>query len=204
MRWEERRSWRAALELDDPTAIALLAADALRRAGIENALYDGPLLAAYGEARETRDADMAVAGATATEAARALEMAGLRTTVARERARFGGLWLSRVTLVGGVDGSDLDTLDLVEPLSPGYARRAFERALDSTLRGQPIRLLTPEDFVVFKVLSTRDKDLDDAASVLATLGPEIDRARIEAEVLTLQGEMPDHPVAERWRRVRAT
>ena len=188
------------MELDDPTALALLAADALRRAGIDHALYGGLLLAAYGEARETRDADMAVAGANATEAARALETTGLRTTIALERARFGGLWLSRVALVGGVDGSDLNTLDLVEPLSPAYARRALDRALDSTLRGQVIRLLTPEDFVVFKVLSTRDKDLDDAASVLATLGSEIDRERIEAEILGLQEDVPDHPVVERWRR----
>lgn len=192
------------MQLDDPTALALLAADALRRTGIEHALYGGLLLAAYGEARETRDANMAAAGASVTEAARALATTGLHTTVAFDRARFGGLWLSRVTLVGGVDGSDLNTLDLVEPLSPAYARRALDRALDSVLRGQPIRLLTPEDFVVFKVLSTRDKDLDDAASVLATLGSEIDRARIEAEVLTLQREVPDHLVSERWRRVCAT
>jgi hypothetical protein len=192
------------MQLNDPTALALLAAEALRRAGIEHALYGGLLLAAYGEARETRDADMAVAGASASEAARVLATTGLRTTIALERARFGALWLSRVTLVGGIDGSDLNTLDLVEPLSPGYARRALDRALDSTLRGQPIRLLTPEDFVVFEVLSTRDKDLDDAASVLATLASEIDRERIEAEVLALQGEVLDHPIAERWRRVRAT
>lgn len=123
------------MQLDDPTALALLAADALRRAGIEHALYGGLLLAAYGEARETRDADMAVAGATATEAARALETSGLRTAVALERVRFGGFSLSRVTLVSGVDGSDLNTLDLVEPLSSAYARRALDRVLDSTLRG---------------------------------------------------------------------
>jgi len=191
------------MQLDDPTALALLAADALRRAEIEHALYGGLLLAAYGEARETRDADMAVAGASVAEAARALETTGVRTTIALERTRFGGLWLSRVTLVGGIDGSDLNTLDLVEPLATDYARRALDRALDSTLRGRSIRLLTPEDFVVFKVLSTRDRDLDDAASVLATLGSEIDRRRIEAEVLGLQEAVPDHPVVERWRRTCA-
>jgi hypothetical protein len=190
------------MELDDPTALALLAAEALSRARIEHALYGGLLLAAYGEARETRDADMAVAGASAMEAARALAETGLHTTVAFERARFGGLWLSRVTLIGGIDGSALNTLDLVEPLSLDYARRALDRALDSTLRSQSIRLLTPEDFVVFKMLSTRDKDLDDAASVLASLGAELDRERIDAEILVLEGEVPDHPVAERWRRVR--
>ena len=45
------------MELDDPTALALLAAEAPSRARIEHALYGGLLLAAYGEARETRDAE---------------------------------------------------------------------------------------------------------------------------------------------------
>jgi hypothetical protein len=89
----------------------------------------------------------------------------------------------------------------VEPCSIEYARRALTRSLGSTLRSQPIRLLTPEDFVVFKVLSTRELDLDDARSVLVSLGAEIDRGLIESEVATLEREEPDHPISERWRRV---
>jgi len=191
------------MNLDDPTAVALLAAEALGRAGIEHALYGGPLLAAYGAARETRDADLAVAGASVADAARSLGMSGIHTAVAFERVRFGGLWVGRITLLGGADASGLNTLDLVEPCSIEYARRALTRALGSTLRSQPIRLLTPEDFVVFKVLSTRELDLDDARSVLASLGAELDRSQIESEVVTLQREEPDHPISERWRHVLA-
>jgi hypothetical protein len=121
--------------------------------------------------------------------------------VAFERVRFGGLWISRITLTGGADASGLNTLDLVEPRSIEYARRALSRALGSTLRAQPIRLLTPEDFIVFKVLSTRELDLVDARSVLASLGAEIDRGLIGSEIATLERETPDHPISERWRRV---
>jgi hypothetical protein len=85
--------------------------------------------------------------------------------------------------------------------SNAYAHRALSRSLSSTLRTQPIRLLTPEDFVVFKVLSTRELDLDDARSVLLSLGAEIDRGLIESEIATLEGEEPGHPISERWRRV---
>jgi hypothetical protein len=191
------------VDLDDPTAVALLAAEALGRAGIEHALYGGLLLAAYGSARETRDADLAVAGASVEDAARSLEESGIRTAIAFERTRFGGLSVSRIALLGGTDASGLNTLDLVEPRSIDYARRALARALGSTLRGQSIRLLTPEDFVVFKVLSTREQDLLDAASVLASLGAELDRDRIEAEVEALERAGLDHPLAERWRRVLA-
>ena len=112
--------------------------------------------------------------------------------------------MSRITLIGGVDPAGLNTLDLVEPLSIDYARRALARSLVSTLRSQPIRLLSPEDFVVFKVLSTRAKDLDDAASVLTNLGAELDRERIETEVATLQRDTQDHPISRRWLHVLAT
>lgn len=189
------------MNLDDPTAVALLAAEALGRAGIEHALYGGLLLAAYGAARETRDADLAVAGASVASAARSLEASGLHTTVAFERTAFGGLWVSRITLIGGTDPSGLNTLDLVEPRSKAYAERALRRALTSTLRAQPIRLLTPEDFIVFKVLSTRELDLDDARSVLASLGAEVDRALIGSELQTLARELTEHAVAERGARV---
>jgi hypothetical protein len=190
------------MNLDDPTAVALVAAEALARSEIEHALYGGLLLAAYGTARETRDADMAVAGASAAEASRSVAATGLvRTTIAFERTRFGGLWVSRITLLPAPDGEGLNTLDLVEPRSIDYARRALAAALHSTLRDQPIRLLTPEDFVVFKILSTREQDLVDAGSVLSALGSELDQARIDGEVATLQREIPDHPISERWRRI---
>ena len=187
------------MDLDDPTAVALLAAEALGRAGIEHALYGGLVLAAYGAARETRDADLAVAGAEVAAAAHSLAASGLRTLVAFERSGFGGL--SRITLIGGSDPGGLNSLDLVEPRSRTYAERALGRALGSALRGQPLRLLTPEDFVVFKVLSTRELDLEDARSVLTSLGREIDRALIESELATLARELPDHAVAERGDRV---
>jgi hypothetical protein len=77
------------MNLDDPTAVALLAAEALGRAGIEHALYGGLLLAAYGAARETRDADLAVAGASVADAARSLETGGLHGAIAFEGVRFG-------------------------------------------------------------------------------------------------------------------
>ena len=46
---------------DDPIALALAIAEALQGRGVPHALYGGLLLAAYGEARETRGVDIAVA-----------------------------------------------------------------------------------------------------------------------------------------------
>ena len=189
------------MDLADPVAVVLAIADCLREEAIPHALYGGLLLAAYGEARETKDADVAVVHADAQAVAAILERRlGLRTLPVFDRRPFGGVLLSRITLV---EGEALNTLDLVEPADPDYARRAVDRAIDSTLRSRPIRALTPEDFVLFKLLSSRDRDLDDAISVLRALGSELDRERIDEEVRTLEASLPDHPLSDRWRTARS-
>ena len=190
------------MDLTDPTAVALEIAEVLQREGIDYALYGGLLLAAYGRARETKDADLAVvrADAAATSSLLASHL-GLQCIVAFDRRRFGGLAISRITLV---EADELNTLDLVEPADPDYAARAVARSPASTLRRREIRVLTPEDFVIFKVLSTRDLDLEDAASVLRSLGPDLDTGLIEREVDGLARSVRSHPVRDRWERIRGT
>ncbi len=190
------------MDLDDPVAVALAIAEGLRSAGIDHALYGALALAAYGEARETRDADVAVGHADAAAVSRLLGPLGFESAVSFERVAFGGLRISRVALLGGVGHTGLNTVDLVEPSETSYAARALARALESTLRGRPIRLLGPEDFVIFKVLSTRDRDLDDAASVLVSLADDLDASLVEAEVGRLEATLPDHDVRARWTEAR--
>ena len=74
------------LDLDDPTAIALAIFRALSDRGIEAALYGGLALAAYGEPRETRDADFAVAAVGGAAGAEALTAIGVRPVLAFDRA----------------------------------------------------------------------------------------------------------------------
>jgi hypothetical protein len=50
------------LDLGDPVAVLLAAVEAFRAAGLDGAVYGGLALAAYGEPRETKDADLAVVG----------------------------------------------------------------------------------------------------------------------------------------------
>ena len=190
------------MDLTDPTAVALDIAEVLQREGIDHALYGGLLLAAYGHARETKDADLAVvhADARATSSLLASHL-GLRCTVAFDRQRFGGLVISRITLV---EGDELNTLDLVEPADPEYAARSLARSLASTLRQREIHVLTPEDFVIFKVLSTRELDLEDASSVLRALGPDLDTGLLQQEIDGLAGSVGSHPLRDRWRRIRGS
>ena len=189
------------MDLDDPIALALAIAEALRGEGLPHALYGGLLLAAYGEARETRDVDIAVAHADAASVVRLLEAElGLETIPAFDRRAFGGLLISRITVV---EGDALNTLGFVEPRDPAYAERALGRAIESSLRDRPTHVLTAEDFVLFNLLSTRDRDLADAESVTKNLGADLERERIEIELERLAGTTPEHDITARWRRVLA-
>lgn len=52
-----RRRTSVRLDISDPIAVLLAAADALGRAGVRVAAYGGLALAVYGSPRETKDAE---------------------------------------------------------------------------------------------------------------------------------------------------
>jgi len=189
------------IDLNDPIAVLLAVLRAFDRAGIEAAAYGGLALAAYGEPRETKDADVAVAAVTGAQAEAALRVAGFDVVLAFDRARFGGQYVSRLTLLGGTAGS-LNTADLVEPRSPRYARAVLAGSITGSLREQPLRVISPEDFVVMKILSTRDRDVEDAAAVLRALASRIDVDLIKHELGTLSTEITDYDILDRWHRVQ--
>ncbi len=128
---------------------------------------------------------------------------GVRPVLALDRARFGGLLISRITLAEGGGRAGLNMVDLVEPRSTRFAAGALERAVTGALRGAPIRVLSPEDFVLFKLLSTRDRDLEDAGTVLRASDLPLDRSFIDAEAVRLAAEIPDHDVMGRLARLDA-
>lgn len=192
------------MNLDDPIATALRVARLLERADIAYGLYGGLAVAAYGVPRETKDADVAVVSADAAQLVELLSKDGLPAVPAFERVRFGGLIVSRATLLGGEADTGLNTVDLIEPASARYAVAAIERALRAPLRGQEIALLAPEDVVIFKVLSTREKDLEDAAAIVRRLAADLNVAMIRTDLNRLAEEIPNHNIVERWARVAET
>lgn len=193
----------AVIDLTDPTALAILAAKAFEQSGVEYALYGGLVLAAYGEARETRDADLAVVGDVVDVARVALERAGVTTHVAFVDVVFGGLSLTRITVIGGTETTGLNTLDLVRPRSARFARGVMDRSVAAPLRDATIRIVTAEDFVLLKALSTRERDLDDAATVVRRLGDLFDSAVVDPEVELLDQEVPEAQVPARMAAILA-
>ncbi|MBI4868581.1 MAG: hypothetical protein HY816_16715 [Candidatus Wallbacteria bacterium] len=189
------------MDLDDPTGVALRAAEALGASGLRHALYGGLVLAAYGEARETRDADFCVQGVSARDAEAALRAAGFDLQVAFPELRLGGVVVSRLTLLPGGEDTGSSCVDLVSPVSGRFGAGVFERVLKGPVRGREISLVSPEDFILLKVLSTRDRDLSDAASVIRGLADRLDWDLLRSEVELLSAEVPAHDVTVRFARV---
>jgi hypothetical protein len=189
------------VDLNDPTTVAVLAAEAFERGGHPYALYGGLLVAAYGEPRETRDADFAVIDMTLADAAKALNGAGVETQPAFEAVRFGGLLISRLTLPGSPAFTGLNTIDLVRPRRARFAAGAVTRAESSELLGRRVKVLAIEDFLLFKALSTRDRDLGDAASAMRRSGDIVDAAQVDAELSLLAAELPDVDIKLRYTRI---
>lgn len=111
------------MDFDDPVATALRVAHLLERVDIAYGLYGGLAVAAWGVPRETKAADLAVVSANAAELVEILRRDRIHAVTAFDRVRFGGLVVSRATLLGGDQDSGLNTVDLVEPVSSRTIRR---------------------------------------------------------------------------------
>jgi Nucleotidyl transferase of unknown function (DUF2204) len=187
------------IDLDDPIALMLAAAASFEAAGLEAAAYGGLTLGMYGEPRETRDADLAVASADPEVARVALDRIGVMVVKTFTDVKFGGCTVSRLSLLGG---GQLNTVDLVRPRSVRYGAAMITRALRGELRGQELRVVSPEDFVVLKVLATRERDLEDARSVAEKQRSRLDWALLEAEITQLADEVSDHDIRGRFEIVK--
>jgi len=190
-------------DLSDPTTATLRVAAALDRAGLRGAVYGGLALAAYGEPRETKDADFAMASVALSDVIDALGASGVEAEPGFEKVRFGGNLVSRVALLAATGATGLNVLVVVQPRSDRLAKAVLDRAMEGQLRGQTVRVVSPEDFVLLKILSTRDRDYEDAATVLRALGDRLDVALLDEEAATLADEIPDHDVRGMLARVRA-
>jgi hypothetical protein len=186
------------LDLGDAIELLHAAAGALAHGQLRAATCGALALAAYGDPRETRDADFAVAGVTADRAARALAEAGLEVAIEFAAIRFGGNLVSRIAVS---TRAGLSSVDLVTPRSCELAERLVDRAVRAELRGREVAVVSPEDFVILKVLSTRARDLEDARSVLAVRGGELDLRLVAGELDRAAREVGDHDVAGRWRAI---
>jgi len=145
----------------------------LNDATIPSVVIGGIAIAAWGEPRLTRDVDLKIL-LSRDEREHLLSMlkTGYKMLISNpdEALRKQGLVFIQ---------DDLGTrLDLMLADTP-YDRLAIRRGKDVEIQpGIKIRLCTPEDLIIYKLISTRLRDHEDASSVIQRQGSSLDEKYI--------------------------
>ncbi|MFT3713056.1 MAG: hypothetical protein QM817_35835 [Archangium sp.] len=166
----------------DATEAAVHFARALSAASIPHAIGGAIAYGFFGVARGTHDVDinLFVPGEGAAPALRTLIEAGLEIDeplalqTARDRGDARGLF----------HGMPVDLFFNSIPVH----ERAATRSREVTLHGAQIRVLSPEDTAVFKMLFFRGKDLVDLERLLGLMGKSLDAAYVRAALVEVVGE----------------
>ncbi len=77
-------------------------------------------------------------------------------------------------------------IDLIFGMMP-YEQEAIDRAVELTIAGFQIRFCTPEDLILHKIVSEREKDLEDARGVTLRQIKSLDLAYLDSRI----GELAD-------------
>ena len=90
-------------------------------------------------------------------------------------------------------------LDVIFGLLP-FEEEAVRRAVEVEVAGSSVRFCTAEDLILMKVISDRERDLEDARGVLKRRAAQLDFAYLDPRVIELSQvtERPD--IQARWRR----
>jgi hypothetical protein len=141
----------------------------LREAGISSIVIGGIAVAAWGEPRLTRDVDLKIS-LNRQEAGKLLEILSseYHSLISDPLA---ALQKQAMLFIQDSEGTRLDLLLADTP----YDAIAIQRGSDVEMQpGKIIRLCSPEDLIIYKLISNRLRDHDDCRSVILRQGDSLD------------------------------
>ncbi len=170
---------------------------ALDRAGIPYMVVGGLAVLVHGIPRLTRDIDITISLAP-DEMPRLLAALGpgFRPLV-KDPAAF--VEETHVLPVEGAAGTRVDLIFAGLPFEEEAIRRAGMERLGEV----EVRVCTPEDLVILKIVSERSRDREDVAGILERSGDRMDLRRLDRVVEALSGDLEDPDMLKYWRSLRA-
>lgn len=165
--------------------VARAIADALERRKIPYAIGGAIALGFYAPPRATVDVDVNIfvaGGQRFEKALGALNDSGFvpeaESAVLLRQAREEGQFRGRV------QGMRVDVFVATVP----FYRELRRRVRNAVLLGRPLKILSPEDLLVLKLMFFRRKDLADAEALLRDQGAALDRRKVRGRLVKLVGE----------------
>lgn len=153
----------------NPIDAASEVAKFLEKENVPYAIIGGLAVQLWGESRTTQDVDLVIvvdAGSTDRVIASALSRFKARITDPAEFARK-----NRVLLLATDDNTPIDISFGI----PGYESTAVAHAIDIDLpSGISVKVLSPEDLIVHKIIAGRARDDEDVKNMLIRMHASID------------------------------
>ncbi|MGN6186395.1 MAG: hypothetical protein ACTHQM_22405 [Thermoanaerobaculia bacterium] len=150
-------------------------ARALQRAGIDYMVIGGMANAIWGVPRSTTDVDLSVA---CEPGAYRDVVNALGKLIAKLPPNVEAYLENGVLPFLHPSGVPVDLLLSKHP----YAELAISRGVDVEVDHVPVKFCTPEDLVLHKIISERDKDRLDVADILRRRRETLDRAYLDPRV----------------------
>lgn len=167
---------------------------ALDSVQIAYAVIGGIANAIWGEPRATIDVDVTVSVDDA-DLPRIVGIMGrhFRTAVSDPVA------FVRQTRVLPLDTADGVRIDVIFALLP-FELEAIRRAKDIAIAGRTVRVVTPEDLILMKIISERPRDIADAEAIVRRRTRQLDRRYLDPRIRELASALERDEIVERWRR----
>ena len=170
----------------------------LREADIPSVVIGGVAVALWGEPRVTRDVDLKILLAR-EEADRLLAVLTPDYTPLTPDPRR-ALTEQAMLFVQDPAGTRLDLLLADTP----YDVQAIHRGQNVEAEpGATISVCTPEDLVIYKLVSTRLRDHEDAASVVRRQGDKMDDGYVLQWLRQFEQALDDSTLVAEYRKLRA-
>lgn len=168
---------------------------ALTPAGVGWYLFGAQAAIVYGAARLTADVDVTVRlpdAMSSQSLAHHLVDGGFRLRVSDPD------FIDRTRVIPFVHHGTALPLDVVLA-GPGIEDQFLSRVHVRTIEGVQVRVASPEDLIVMKILAGRPKDLEDVRAVVAALGTQLDRDYIGKTLTMLEQALSQSDLLPAWR-----
>ncbi|MBI4770680.1 MAG: hypothetical protein HY784_09820 [Chloroflexi bacterium] len=170
----------------------------LKEAGVESAVIGAMALAVWGQPRLTRDADLKVL-LTRDDAQRLLDILGAGYLPIQPDP-LGALRGNGVAFFRDAQASRIDLL----LADVGFDERAIRRAVEVNVLDEALlRVATAEDLIIYKLISTREMDHIDAASVVRRQGGKLDHSYVLNWLRQFELALDDSTLVAEYERLRA-
>ena len=171
-------------------------AKALERASIPYMVIGGWAAATWGEQRTTRDIDITI-WVEDEEIPYLLErlLRDFRPNVANPLVFIDAY---RVLPMLSAEGAPID---LIFGLLP-YEKEAIDRAVLVKFKRKAIRLCTPEDVILHKIHSSRERDIADVRAIVRCRFRELDLTYLEPRIEALAEGLTKPEILDLWRNMK--